>query len=126
LFRRVRIQIEVPDDLPLVNADYVLLDQVVTNLLENAARHSGADARVTVSARQVGGAVELVVTDDGPGLPDEVRSSIFEPFRSGGRAGSTGVGLAICKAVVDAHAGTIRVGDGPGGGAAFTVTLPIH
>lgn len=125
VLRDADVRVDVPPGLPPISADHALLDQVVTNLLENAVRHSPPGTAVRVGARQIGNTVQLVVADDGPGISSEVRPTLFEPFRSGGRAGSTGVGLAICKAVVDAHGGTIAVGDSPTGGATFTVTLPI-
>jgi K+-sensing histidine kinase KdpD len=118
------IVVDAPADLPLVLADHVLVEQVVTNLLENAARHSPEDRPVEVALRchGDGGAVELLVADHGPGVPADQMATVFEPFRSS--SGSTGMGLAICKAVVEAHAGTITVRDSPAGGAVFTVTFP--
>jgi two-component system sensor histidine kinase KdpD len=114
-----------PPGLPLVLADHTLLEQVVTNLLENAGRHSPPRAGIDIVLRAHGRVIELVVADGGPGVaPDQV-ATIFEPFRSGTTAGQSGIGLAICKAVVEAHGGTITVGDSPRGGAAFTVTIPI-
>jgi two-component system sensor histidine kinase KdpD len=110
------VRVDVEPGLGLL-ADYALLDQVVTNLVENAARHGRT---IDVRARRDGGAVELVVADDGPGVPVSDRDAIFLPFGAGG------TGLAICKAVVEAHAGTIAVGDRPGGGASFTVRLPAE
>jgi two-component system sensor histidine kinase KdpD len=69
--------------------------------------------------------VEIAVSDHGPGVPVDQRMAIFEPFRSGGNAGTSGIGLAICRAVVGAHAGTITAGAGADGGAIFTVRLPV-
>jgi two-component system sensor histidine kinase KdpD len=125
VLRDVVVELDLAADLPSVAGDYALVDQVVSNLLENAARHAPAHTTVRVRARAGDGVVVIEVADEGGGVPKEVREVIFEPFRSGGRAGSTGVGLAICKAVVDAHGGTIAVGDGPTGGATFTITLPV-
>jgi len=98
----------------------------VTNLLENAARHSPRGATVDVTVRDRTDAIELVVADAGPGVGAAEIDTIFEPFHSGTTAGTSGVGLAICKAAVEAHGGTIAVGDSPRGGAAFTVTLPLR
>jgi K+-sensing histidine kinase KdpD len=121
----IDVVIDAPPDVPLVFADHTLLEQVVTNLLENAARHSPLGVAVDVVVRAGATSIEFVVADGGPGVhPDDV-AAIFEPFRSGSTAGQSGIGLAICKAVVEAHGGTITVGDSPRGGAAFTVTLPI-
>lgn len=124
LFADRRLTVDLPEDLPLVNADYVQVDQVVTNLLENAARHTPVGSTVTVSARAVPSGVALQVDDTGPGVEPEQMAAIFEPFRSGPIAGSSGIGLAICKAVVEGHGGTIGVSGNPEGGARFTVVLP--
>lgn len=124
LFTNRPLRIDVAPDLPLVQADYVQLDQVVTNLLENAARHTPAGAPVTLSAHAVPEGVAVTVTDAGPGIEPDQRAAIFEPFRSGAVAGAGGIGLAICKAIVEGHGGTIAVSDNPAGGARFTVILP--
>jgi two-component system sensor histidine kinase KdpD len=128
LFSSVRVQIEMAPDLPLVDGDYTLLDQVVTNLVENAARHAPAASTVRVCGRLVetGGAVELSVSDEGIGVPDYERERIFEPFRRGEGSVSSGVGLATCKAIVEAHGGSIRVDRTPGGGATFVARLPAR
>lgn len=127
LLRDVRVDTRLPDLVPLVDADYVLVDQVVTNLLENAARHGPAGTTVVVEVRDRGDVVEASVSDRGPGVPPADRDWIFEPFRAGGDGGrSSGVGLAICRAIVEAHGGRIGVGEAAGGGARFTFTLPVH
>lgn len=126
LFRRVRIELDIPAALALVDADYTLLDLVVTNLLENAARHSPEGSTVRIVARERGAHVEVRIADEGIGVPEWARVSIFEPFQRGEKGGSSGVGLAICKAIVAAHGGTIRVERTPGGGATFVFTLPVR
>jgi two-component system sensor histidine kinase KdpD len=126
LFRKVRVQVELPADLPLVDGDYSQLDQVFTNLLENAARHAPPGSFVRVAGRRRGDSVEVRVSDEGIGVPDWQRTKVFEPFRRGEGSGSSGVGLAICKAVVEAHGGTIAVDRTPGGGATFVVCLPAR
>jgi two-component system, OmpR family, sensor histidine kinase KdpD len=127
LLRDLKVETRLPDLLPLVDADYVLVDQVVTNLLENAARHAPPGSLITIEARDLGDAMEVAVSDQGSGVPPAERSVIFEPFRTGSTSDrSSGVGLAICKAIVEAHGGRISVGEGPGGGARFAFTLPIH
>jgi K+-sensing histidine kinase KdpD len=122
----VRVDIDVPPDLPLVDADYTLLDQVITNLLENAVRHAPPRSTVRIAAREACELVEISISDRGPGVPPEERDWIFEPFRTGTASHSSGVGLAICKAIVEAHGGRICVTDAPGGGARFTFTLRTH
>jgi len=127
LFRQVRLQVEIPPDLPLVDGDYTQLDQVVTNLLENAARHAPPASIVRVSAEERSGMVELRVADEGIGVPDWERQRIFEAFRKGEGSRSSGVGLAICKAIVEAHGGTIDVErTAGGGGATFVVGLTMR
>lgn len=126
LFRQVRVQIEVPAELPLVDADYVLLDQVITNLLENAARHSPPMSTVRVSAREQAGQVIVSVSDEGPGVPQYQADRIFEPFERGDGSQSSGVGLAICRAIVEAHGGLIELTGQPEGGARFTFSLPVR
>lgn len=123
----VKVATDVPEVLPLVDADYTLLDQVITNLLENAARHAPPGSAIRIGVREVGGRLEVAVSDEGPGIPVADREWVFEPFRSGDTSRSSGIGLAICRAIVEAHGGTISVGDGDGGrGARFAFTLPVH
>jgi two-component system sensor histidine kinase KdpD len=125
LFQDVVVRVGVPTDLPFVDADYVLLDLVVSNLLENAARYAPRASCVSVDASVAGDDVRVSVTDQGPGVDPVDRAHMFEPFRRGVASVSSGVGLAICRAVVEAHGGLIAYSDGPGGGARFTFTLPI-
>lgn len=126
LFRQVRLQVEIPPELPLVDADYSQLDQLVTNLLENASRYAPAGSTVRITASGGGASVELRVADEGIGVPDHERERIFEPFRRGEGSRSSGIGLATCRAIVDAHGGSIAVERTPGGGATFVVTLPTR
>jgi K+-sensing histidine kinase KdpD len=118
------VRVSADPDTPIVLGDHALLEQVVTNLIENAARHTPAGSPVEVEVHACPGSVELAVRDHGPGVPAEHRAAIFEAFRSGRTDVTSGVGLAICAAVVEAHGGTITVRDSPGGGACFTVALP--
>lgn len=124
LFAGRRVQIELPDQLPLVRGDYLLVEQVITNLLENAARHAPLGSTVRVGGRDVGTDVELWVDDEGTGVAPFERRRIFEPFRVGEGSTSSGVGLAICKAIVEAQHGTIAVDGSPAGGARFAIRLP--
>jgi len=125
LFAGRTVEVDVGPGLPLIDADYSQIDQVISNLLENAARHAPPGTAVRVCARVVGSMVELSVSDAGAGVASAEREVIFEPFHKGRGSTSSGVGLAICKAIVEAHAGTIGV-DSAGGGARFHLTLPIH
>jgi K+-sensing histidine kinase KdpD len=127
LFHQVRLVVDVPDDLPLVDGDYSQLDQLVTNLLENAARYAPARSTVTVRAQPAPDAtILLTVEDEGDGVPEHERTRIFEPFRGADATRASGVGLATCKGIVEAHGGRIWVDRTPGGGATFHVTLPIR
>lgn len=126
LFRQVRLQVDLPADLPLLDADYTQLEQVLTNLLENAARHSPPLSTVEVGARARGALVEVWVSDEGAGLAPFERERIFQPFRRGQDSASTGVGLAICRAIIEAHGGTISALGAPSGGAQFRFTIPVR
>ncbi|HVC85357.1 MAG TPA: HAMP domain-containing sensor histidine kinase [Solirubrobacteraceae bacterium] len=103
------------------------LQRVATNLIENALRHTPPGTHITASTRPLpDGSAELVVADDGPGIPSELRPELFARFvrGRGDRGGSFGLGLAIVAAVTQAHGGTVSVDDSPHGGARFTVRLP--
>ncbi|HTN79990.1 MAG TPA: ATP-binding protein [Acidimicrobiales bacterium] len=119
------LRVEIPDDLPLVDADYSQIDQVVTNLLENSARHTPPGTAIEVRARRDGDRVTIAIADNGPGIDPAIRDSMFEPFRSP-RHASTGIGLSICSAIIEAHGGTLRLCDDTGDGACFELTLPVH
>ena len=120
-----RIRWMAPTGLPLVDVDHVLIRQVLANLIDNAARHGPEDADITVTAARDGnGHVRVSVTDRGPGVPPDERSSIFQlynPREAGGRAG---LGLAIAKAFVEAHGEAIWVEGNAGSGARFVFSLP--
>jgi two-component system sensor histidine kinase HydH len=122
--RGVRLQREQPPSLPTITADGDLVCQVLLGLLSNAGQAVAAGGSVTVEARAAADAVELAVSDDGPGIPAEIRGRIFEPFFTT-RPRGTGLGLAVVRQIVEAHGGTIDVGDRTGGGARFTVKLPV-
>ena len=105
------------------------LHQVVANLVDNAVRHSPARGRIVLSGAQRGSAVEIAVTDDGPGIPAAERTHVFERFYrvDAARAsadGGTGLGLAIARGIVDLHGGSIAVEQPPGGGCRLVVVLP--
>ncbi|MDX5319112.1 MAG: ATP-binding protein, partial [Actinomycetes bacterium] len=116
----------------VVEADGDRLGQVLTNLLENALRHTPAGGRVTVTAGVVGDAVRLEVADTGEGIAPEHLPHVFERFYRVDTArdrahGGSGVGLAIVRAIMRAHGGTVTAtSDGAGRGAVFTLTLPLN
>ena len=129
LYSGSTLAVSVDPDLPLISADPVLVDQVLTNLLENAVRHGGHHVRITASETQ-GDApqrwVLVTVEDDGPGFGTGDRARLFEPWNDIGNGAHSGVGLAICKSVVEAHRGRIEADDNPAGGARFSFTLPVY
>ena len=117
----------LPPDLPLVNVDPVLLEQVFVNLFENAAKHTPAGSAIDVGARSIDGAVEIVVADRGPGFPAGDEQRVFEKFHRGRgtSAPGAGLGLAIVRGVIEAHGGTVTASNRTGGGAEMCVVLPI-
>jgi two-component system sensor histidine kinase KdpD len=124
--RPVNLQIE--PGLPLIALDVVLIEQLLLNLLENALKYTPPGTALTVQAMRDGEAIVLEILDRGVGIPEEALARIFDKFvRGGGPPGTQGVGLglAICRAVAEAHGGSITAGNRPGGGAVFRVTLPI-
>ena len=127
LFRRAPVKLEIADDLPLADADYTQLDQVITNLLENAAQQAPEGSTILVGALpEAGNMIRVFVEDHGPGVGDSLKEHVFEPFWHGENSSSSGVGLAICRAIVEAHGGTIHVESPTGGGARFVFTLPAR
>ncbi|HEY4373849.1 MAG TPA: DUF4118 domain-containing protein [Burkholderiales bacterium] len=135
---RQRVRTDLPRDLPLVQFDAVLIERVLVNLLENAAKYAvkepdtgeGAPQRaeVVIAARAQGGELLVSVADTGPGVPPGREESIFEKFTRGERESATpgiGLGLAICRAIVQAHHGHIWVDTGYTAGARFCFTLPL-
>jgi two-component system, OmpR family, sensor histidine kinase KdpD len=121
-----RVQTLVPEDLPLVPIDGLLVQQLLVNLLENAARYTPDDSTVCVSATARPGELEVAVADDGPGLPPGQEERVFEKFfRRANDHDGFGLGLAIAKAVVDAHGGRIRAENRLPHGVAVRFTLPI-
>jgi two-component system sensor histidine kinase KdpD len=121
-----RVETALPVDLPLVAVDAVLVEQLLVNLLENAAKYAGPDAHVRVGARAEAGAVLVEIRDDGPGLPRGREDRIFEKFYRGpSPERGFGLGLAICRAIVTAHGGRIWAESASPQGAVFRFTLPV-
>ena len=99
------------------------LEQVILNILKNALQAMPDGGKLTVEARLAGGSVVVTIADTGPGVPPEERERIFEPFYTTKPRG-TGLGLAVCRKIVEEQGGTITAGGEPGSGATFTITLP--
>jgi two-component system sensor histidine kinase KdpD len=121
------IATDFPDDLPLISVDPILFEQVFVNLFDNAAKYTPDGSAVEVRARAESGAVVIEVIDHGPGLPEGTEQRVFEKFYRGphARAGGAGLGLAICRGIVEAHGGTLAAENRPEGGATFRIRLPI-
>jgi len=119
----------VPDDLPLFRADAALMEQVIANLLLNAALHTpdGTPIFLAAGLDQARSRIFFTVADRGPGLPPAMRDRLFQKFQRGdaARAGGLGLGLSIIRGFVTAQGGEIVAGENPGGGAVFTVYLPF-
>ena len=120
------VSVQIPAGLPLLHVDALLFEQALLNLLENAVKYTPADSPIEIHAAQVPAGVEVAVVDHGPGLPDELAGRVFEKFVRGSHVGvsGAGLGLAICKGILDAHGGTIAILPTPNGGATFQLTLP--
>ena len=122
------VKVDLPADLPLVEMDAALMERVFANLLENAAKYTPPGTPIEIAARTADGRLEVSVTDEGPGIPPGQEEAIFEKFVRGEAESSTpgvGLGLAISRAIVEAHGGTIRAQMGRARGARFTFTLPL-
>ena len=125
-----RFLLRVEQPLPDLWADPDKVDQVLSNLLENAVRHGEGTVTIDVTAsaspregEETG--TSVTVSDEGPGIPEESMNRVFTRFWRGSKRGGTGLGLYIVKGIVEAHGGTITVGRAPGGGAEFRFTLPV-
>jgi two-component system sensor histidine kinase KdpD len=118
---------ELPEDLPLVSFDPLLIEQVLTNLLDNAIKYTPEGTPLELSAALKDRSVVLEVADRGPGIPAGEEDRIFEKFvRGPASGGGIGLGLTICRAIVQAHGGRIWAENRPGGGALFRFTLPLE
>jgi two-component system sensor histidine kinase KdpD len=123
------LTVDVPEDLPPVPLDYVQIDQVLTNLIENATKYTPAGGRIDVAIKQMDGWVEISVADRGRGIPPGALPRLFEPFYrvdgAGPRPIGTGLGLAVARGLVEAHGGKIWAENLPDGGARFVFSLPL-
>jgi len=122
------VEVRIPRDLPLVRFDAMLLERVLVNLLENASKYTPPGSTVTLSAEVVDEHLEVAVSDNGPGLPKGREEAVFQKFTRGERESATpgvGLGLAIARAIIEAHQGHIVGVNRPGGGARITFTLPL-
>ncbi|HEM8823388.1 TPA: two-component system sensor histidine kinase KdpD [Raoultella planticola] len=121
------IQLALPDPLLLVHVDGPLFERVLINLLENALKYAGSKAQIGITAQADEQQLRLEVWDNGPGIPTGQEQAIFDKFSRGHKESAipgVGLGLAICRAIVEVHGGTISAHTRPEGGACFRVTLP--
>ena len=122
--RGIRCEVLIAQSMPQVMVDRVQVQQVIINLIRNAVEAVGDSGIVDVTARQEGEMIRISVIDNGPGIPADKHEAVFEPFISG-KATGMGLGLAICRTIVEAHGGRLWCEDAPGGGAAFHFTVPV-
>jgi C4-dicarboxylate-specific signal transduction histidine kinase len=121
-YRMHKIELKVAEDLPCVMGDRQKLTQVMVNLVRNALQATAQWRRVSIEASRLNGHVILSVEDEGPGVPRELRETLFQPF-STGKGDGMGMGLYMSKLIIDSHQGEITVLDRPQGGARFEVKL---
>jgi two-component system sensor histidine kinase KdpD len=122
-----RVRVSLPPDLPLLHVDPALFERVLCNVLENAGKYTQPGTPIVITAAVAGDRIRMMVDDQGPGLPRNREEAIFQMFERGRKESATpgvGLGLAICRAIVDAHGGSIAGETRPGGGARFTIELP--
>ncbi|MFZ6760163.1 two-component system sensor histidine kinase KdpD [Undibacterium sp. Ji50W] len=123
-----KVETRLARDLPLINFDAVLIERVLCNLLENATKYTPPASLITIAAQVNGERLEVKVADNGPGLPPGREEAVFEKFTRGERESAlpgVGLGLAICRAIVSAHGGSMGAGHSPDGGACIVFSLPL-
>ncbi|HWG67914.1 MAG TPA: two-component system sensor histidine kinase KdpD [Steroidobacteraceae bacterium] len=128
MLKQHRVEVHVPRDLPLVRIDALLIERVLVNLFENASKYTPPGSRIMLAAQVLGDTLSVSVADDGPGLAPGREEAVFQKFTRGERESATpgvGLGLAICRAIIESHQGKILAAHRPGGGAQFTFTLPL-
>jgi two-component system sensor histidine kinase KdpD len=128
MLKQHRLEVRLPRDLPLVRFDALLIERVLVNLLENASKYTPAGSQVILSAEVAADQLKVSVSDNGPGLPAGREEALFQKFARGKRESATpgvGLGLAICRAIIESHHGTIVGVNRPGGGVTFSFMLPL-
>ena len=124
------VHVRVSDDMPPVPLDYVEVDQVLSNLVENAVRHTPGGTEIWITVERGEGEAVITVSDSGPGIPEAELPRLFDPFvraaRRKGGPGGVGLGLAIARGLVEAHGGRITAENRARGGATFRFTLPLE
>jgi two-component system sensor histidine kinase KdpD len=124
-----RIELAIADDLPPVSLDYLMIDQVVTNLLENAVKYTPPGTPLDIRVERRGNRIRVKIADHGPGIPPDKRQAVFDKFYRLERRGQirgSGLGLAVTRGLVEGHDGRIWAEETPGGGATFVFELPLE
>ncbi|MHB8771369.1 MAG: DUF4118 domain-containing protein [Syntrophales bacterium] len=125
--RERSLELSIPPDLPLIPFDTLLMEQVLSNLVENALRHTPTGTPLQIIVTPQKSAVMIAIADQGPGIPGQEEEAIFRKFTRGTHTQmGAGIGLAICRAIIEAHGGRIWAENRPGGGAIFTFVIPIE
>ncbi len=122
------VRVDIPTELPLVQADFTLIEQVIVNLLYNAVKYSPFGSEITIAVQKGDEAIQVSIIDQGPGIPEQDRERVFDKFYrlySPEHVSGTGLGLSICKGLIEVHKGRIWVDTAPEGGSMFTFTLPL-
>jgi two-component system sensor histidine kinase KdpD len=122
-----RVVVDVPETLPRVRVDAALLERAVANVVANALHASPPDRPVRIFAGEAQGQVELIIADEGPGIPADKREEVFRPFQRLGdhsQGDGVGLGLAVARGFVEAMHGELTIDDTPGGGASVLISLP--
>jgi two-component system sensor histidine kinase KdpD len=127
----LKVEVQIPEDLPILYVDPVLIEQVLVNILDNAAKYSPAGGPIEIAAVLDGEQVTVRVSDEGPGIPAEARDAVFDVFyrvRAGDKQpAGTGLGLSICRGLIEAHGGRIEALPGPSGrGTTIAFWVPLH
>ncbi len=126
-FKDHPVSVTMAEDMPLIPMDFVLMEQVIVNLLDNATKYSPPGAPIEISVACVDSRALIRIADRGPGIPTQELDQVFNKFhrvKQSGQAKGLGLGLSICKGIVEAHHGRIWAENRPGGGSVFSVTLP--
>ena len=125
-----RITVQDPDELVMADMDAGLIMQVLINLINNAVKNTPPGSEICIRSEHIGSAAVVTVSDNGPGIPDDIKPRVFEMFYTGrnqvadGRRG-LGLGLALCRSIMEAHHGTITLTDNEPSGCRFTLSLPL-
>jgi two-component system sensor histidine kinase KdpD len=121
------LELKIPADLPIIPFDTLLMEQVLSNLMENALRHTPAGTSVEITVMPQESDVMIEIADRGPGIPAHEEETIFNKFtRSTNTQAGAGLGLSICRVIIEAHGGHIWVENRSGGGAAFKFVIPVE